>query len=79
MRAPCPEGAGGGPRFLFGRLGRAVAGAARTAAASRLAVETTRADLAAAETDVAMADVGEAEAKLEYQAASDRAGERTAT
>ncbi len=47
--------------------------AAKSAVAARLVVESTQADLADALSDEAMADVGEAQAKDDYRAASDRA------
>jgi hypothetical protein len=51
--------------------------AQKTAAAARLMAESTIADLAETESDVAMADVGEAAAHAAYQRASDQAAERT--
>ena len=51
----------------------AEASAARTATAARLVVESTNADLADADSGVAMAEVDEALAKRRYQDASERA------
>ena len=51
----------------------AEASAAKTAKASKLVVMSTRVDLADAETDVAMSELGEAEAQGEYRAAAERA------
>jgi hypothetical protein len=47
--------------------------AARTAAAARLMVASTRADLVEADSDVAMSEVDEAEAHSGYASASMRA------
>ena len=47
--------------------------AAKTATAAREVVESTRADLADADTDLALTEVGEAEAHTQYRDASDRA------
>jgi hypothetical protein len=49
--------------------------AAKTAAAAKIVVMSTRADLADAETDVAMSEIGEAEAHRDYRAAEERARE----
>ena len=51
--------------------------AAKTAAAARLVVQSTRAGLADAESDVAMADVDEVGAHDRYRNASNRAAERS--
>jgi len=51
----------------------AEASAAKTAQASKLVVLSTRADLADADTDVAMSELREAEAQGEYRAAEERA------
>lgn len=50
--------------------------ATKTAAAARLVVLSTRADLADALSNEAMADVDEAQAHVDYRAASDRANEQ---
>lgn len=47
--------------------------AAKTAAASKVVVMSTRSDLAEAETDLAMSEVGEADAHREYRGAEERA------
>ena len=47
--------------------------AAKTAAASKIVVMSTRADLADAETDVAISEIGEAQAHEDYRAAEERA------
>ena len=47
--------------------------AAKTAAASKVVVMSTRADLADAETDLAMSEIGEAVAHDDYRAAEERA------
>jgi hypothetical protein len=51
--------------------------ATKTAAAARLVVQTTRSGMADAESDVAMADVDEAEAHDRYRNASNRAAGRS--
>jgi hypothetical protein len=50
--------------------------AAKTAAAARTVVRSTRDELSAAGAEVAMADVDEPEARLEYSRAVDRAAAR---
>ena len=55
----------------------AEASAAKTAVAARLVAESTRADLADAESDVALAEVGEADAHLAYRHATKRAADRS--
>jgi len=50
--------------------------ASETARAARAVAEATRADMVSSESDVALADVGEAEAHQRYRDAIDRAGLR---
>jgi hypothetical protein len=52
--------------------------AAKTATAARLVVQSTRDDLVTADAEVAIADIDEAEAHLEYPRAVDRAAARQA-
>jgi len=54
----------------------AEASASETARAARAVAEATRADMVTSESDVALADVGEAEAHQRYRDAIDRAGMR---
>jgi hypothetical protein len=54
----------------------AEASAVKTAQAARLAAETTRVEAGESETDVAMADLGEADAREQYRQASDRASQQ---
>ena len=54
----------------------AEASASKTASLARVIVGATAADMADAQTEVAMADVSEAEAHLKYQEAVRRASER---
>lgn len=56
--------------------GLAEASAARTAKAARMIVESTRENLADAQTDEAMADVAEVDAQETYRVASAKAAER---
>jgi hypothetical protein len=51
--------------------------AARTANAAKVIVQSTRMDLADAETDVASADIYEAKAHEEYRNATDRAARKS--
>lgn len=53
----------------------AEASAVKTAQAARLAAETSRVEAGESDTDVAMADLGEADAREQYQQASDRASQ----
>ena len=50
--------------------------AAKTAAASKIVVLSTRADLADAQTDEEMSEINEVDAQAQYRAATDRAGGR---
>jgi hypothetical protein len=50
--------------------------AAKTAAASKVVVLSTRADLADAESEEAMSEVNEVDAQAKYRAATERAGGR---
>jgi hypothetical protein len=50
--------------------------AAKTAAASKIVVLSTRADLAEAQTDEEMSEINEVDAQAQYRAATDRAGEK---
>ena len=56
--------------------GLAETSAAKTASAARLVVESTRAGSADAESDMAIADIDEAEARERYRSAQDRAQKR---
>jgi hypothetical protein len=53
--------------------------AGKTATAARLAVQAARADLADADAETAMADIGEAEAHEHSRGASARAADRQKT
>lgn len=64
-------------RAALDAAGLAELSAQKTASAARVLIQQTGSDIADAETDVAMSEVAEAEAREQYREAHARAAERT--